>query len=193
MAREFDARLAPGGDTDRYRSNAVTRPEWVAIVAPRRDGAHEMPEPDEYAFGEATYFVAVKALLRDGAKLLITHDVFGEWDLPGGRLRPEDFETPLEDVMARKMGEEVPGVQYELGPPRVFFRHERHEHGLRGKLVRIFAIGYEAYYLGGSVVLGPHHDRCAWVDAASFDPHEFFVGGWLTGILQYQQLLRTNG
>ncbi len=28
------------------------------------------------------YFVAVKLLLRDGDKLLITHDIFGVWDLP---------------------------------------------------------------------------------------------------------------
>jgi|GEM_PF-2006610 len=47
------------------------------------------------------YFVAVKVLLRRGNELLITHDVFDNWDIPGGRLKPDEFSAPLEDVIAR--------------------------------------------------------------------------------------------
>ena len=54
------------------------------------------------------YFVAVKALLRKGDKLLITKDIFKDgWDIPGGRIKPEEFETPLPDVMERKIREEL--------------------------------------------------------------------------------------
>lgn len=131
------------------------------------------------------YFVAVKLLLRDGDKMLITHDVFGEWDLPGGRIRKDEFEAPLENVVSRKMKEELgPGVQYELGKPLVFFRHERKEQQL-GERVRIFAVGYEAKYLSGEIKLGNHHDKFEWVDIGTFKPEDYFTGGWLKGVQEY--------
>ncbi len=132
------------------------------------------------------YFVAVKVLLKDGDKLLITHDIFGHWDIPGGRIKPDEFETPLEDVIKRKMKEESGAdIKYQLGEPVVFFRHEREEAGLDNKLVRIFAIGYEAKYLDGQVKLGDHHDRMEWVDIRTFKPEDYFEGGWLKGLQEY--------
>ncbi|HSH31916.1 MAG TPA: hypothetical protein VK963_04595 [Candidatus Saccharimonadales bacterium] len=48
-----------------------------------------MPEGND----KDLYYVAVKLFLLDDGKLLITYDIFGPWDLPGGqralmRLRP---------------------------------------------------------------------------------------------------------
>lgn len=135
------------------------------------------------------YFVAVKLLLRDGDKLLITHDIFGDWDIPGGRIKKDEFEAPLESVIKRKMSEELgPGVKYELGQPKIFFRHERKEQRL-GEMVRIFAIGYEAQYQGGEIKLGNHHDKYEWVDVRSFKPEDYFTGGWLKGLQEYLKSL----
>lgn len=131
------------------------------------------------------YHVAVKLLLRDGDKLLITHDIFKAWDLPGGRIKKDEFDRPLEAVIARKMDEELGGeVRYELGKPTVFFRVERVEHNT-GETVRIFAIGYEAKYLDGDIKLGEHHDQMEWVDVHTFKPEDYFTGGWLTGVQEY--------
>lgn len=133
------------------------------------------------------YFVAVKLLIRDGDKLLITHDIFGSWDIPGGRIKKFEFETPLEEVIHRKMKEEIGwDVKYEIGSVKVFFRHERKEMKI-GDLVRIFAIGYEGKYLGGEVKLGDHHDKYEWVDVKTFKPEDYFTGGWLKGIQEYQE------
>ena len=140
---------------------------------------------------KATYFVAVKALLRNEGDLLITHDVYGQWDLPGGRLRWDDFDVPLETVLERKLREELgESLRYELHAPCTFFRHERSEQGLDGQRVRIFAVGFEAKFLGGSISLGPHHDHHLWVDAATFPVADYFVGGWRDGLRTYQQRLR---
>lgn len=49
------------------------------------------------------YFVAVKLFLHDNEKLLITHDIFGAWDLPGGRIKKDEFDAPLESVISRKV------------------------------------------------------------------------------------------
>jgi len=138
------------------------------------------------------YFVALKLFLRDEEKLLITHDIFGAWDLPGGRFRKDEFDAPFESVIARKMKEELgESVQYQVTSkaPVVLFRVERLEHSSQ-QMVRIFALGYTAAYLGGEIVLGDHHDQMEWVDVNTFNPSDYFTGGWLAGVQEYQQLVR---
>ena len=136
--------------------------------------------------GKDLYFVAVKLFLLDGDKLLITHDIFGSWDLPGGRIKVDEFDKPLESVIERKVKEELgPDVKYELGEPKIFFRVERAEHGLGGQMVRIFAVGYEARLKSGKPRLGDHHDKMEWVDTGTFKPEDYFTGGWLVGVKDY--------
>ena len=136
------------------------------------------------------YYVAVKVLLRDGNNLLVTHDIFGDWDIPGGRIRTGEFETPIPDIVKRKIDEELgPDVHYELGKPVVTFRVERLEHNLQTQ-VRIFAVGYEATYLGGDIQLGDHHDEMKWVDVTTYDPADDFTGGWLKGLQEYMNKVR---
>lgn len=131
------------------------------------------------------YFVAVKLLVRDRGKLLITHDIFGAWDIPGGRIKPDEFEVSLDAVINRKIKEELGAdIQIKVGLPIIFFRHQRIEHS-SGEAVRIFAVGYDAEYLGGSISLGQHHDTFKWVDIATFKPEEYFTGGWLAGLQDY--------
>lgn len=138
-----------------------------------------------------TYFVAVKAFLLDGdGNLLITKDVFNDgWDIPGGRLRGQDFNTSLEDVVERKIREELGNnVEYKLEQPVVFMRHEREEiypSGEKG-IRRIFAVGYEARYLGGEITLGKSHEKYEWVSLKDFVPENYFVGGWLKGVKEFQ-------
>ena len=139
------------------------------------------------------YYVAVKLLLRDGNKLLITHDIFGDWDLPGGRIRKDEFNKPLESVIERKIDEELGGeVKYQLGESKVTFRVERQEHDLEGQMIRIFGVGYEAQYLGGTIDLGKHHDQMEWVDATTLKPELYFTGGWLLGVQEYVSGVRST-
>lgn len=132
------------------------------------------------------YFVAIKLFIRDGDKLLITHDIFGSWDLPGGRIKKDEFNTPLDKIIQRKIHEELgDDIKIDVGKPNdIFFRVERKEQKL-GELVRIFAVGYEAEYLGGKVKLGDHHDKMEWVDINGFQPENYFTGGWLSGVQEY--------
>lgn len=135
--------------------------------------------------GKDVYFIAVKALIRDGNNLLITHDVFKSWDIPGGRIKKDEFEKPLHAVLRRKLSEELGDkFKYEIGEPAVFFRVERDEVGIEGS-ARIFAVGYEVNYLGGEIQLGNHHDEYRWVDMATFRPEDLFKDGWETGLAEY--------
>ena len=134
------------------------------------------------------YFVAVKLLLRDGDKLLITHDIFDAWDIPGGRMKPHEFGGDIKDVLRRKMIEELgDDLEYEIAEPVVFFQVERQDYGTTD-ISRIVAIGFEGKYLGGDIVLGEHHDKYEWVDVKKFKPEEYFTGGWLKGVAKYQKI-----
>lgn len=139
--------------------------------------------------GKDMYFVAIKVFLEDDkGNFLITKDRFDCWDIPGGRLRPEDFDVDLEDVVVRKMKEELgPDVTYELHDPIVYMRHEREEQLSDGNTEtrRIFAMGYRATYTGGDIVLGKNHEKYTWVSKADFKPDDYFEGGWLKGVKEY--------
>jgi 8-oxo-dGTP pyrophosphatase MutT (NUDIX family) len=138
------------------------------------------------------YFVAVKIFLEDEkGNFLITKDRFGDWDIPGGRLRQNDFDASLDDVVKRKISEELgPDISYTMGDPIVFMRHERNEILASGERQprRIFAIGYETIYKGGAVKLGSNHTEYKWVSVSDFKPEEFFSGGWLKGVKEYMAL-----
>lgn len=133
-----------------------------------------------------TYFVAVKIFLEKDGKFLIMKDNFGDWDLPGGRIKKDEFDVPLEDVISRKMSQELGAlVQYEIIKPITFFRHERVEAAPGNPTVRIFAVGYQASFLSGEVKLSGRHTEMLWVDPKTFKPQDYFTGGWLKGVQEY--------
>ncbi len=132
------------------------------------------------------YFVAVKVFLENDGKLLILEDGFGDWDLPGGRIKKDEFDVSFEQVVARKISEELgDDVKYTLGKPVVHMRHERIESSSDNLKVRIFAVGYSATYDGGNIQLTSHHRQMLWVDLNTFKPEEYFTGGWLKGVKEY--------
>jgi ADP-ribose pyrophosphatase YjhB (NUDIX family) len=154
---------------------------------------NSMPKQQDHfnkSLEKGLFFVAVKLLLREGDKLLLLHDIFDSWDLPGGRIKPHEFGNPLEEVIKRKMTEEVgPDVRFKLGDPKVFFQVERDETGLEQK-ARIFAVGFESDYLGGEIKLGEHHDKFLWVDVHKLSPADYLSNGWETGVEAYLNQLK---
>lgn len=140
------------------------------------------------------YFVAVKIFLVNNAdELLILRDIYDDgWDIPGGRLLPSDFDADLGRVVERKMREELGDeVRYILEDPIVFLRHEREDanppEGVEKRKRRIFAVGYSAKYTGGDIRLGEYFKDFKWVPIRSFIPEEYFVGGWLKGVKEFQE------
>ena len=133
------------------------------------------------------YLVAIKLLLRDGDKLLITHDTFGQWDLPGGRIRRDQFDTPIEEVLSGKILEELgPDLAYQLGEIKTTFRIERSEVGRGDEKVRIFGVGYEAKYLNGDITLGEFHDRFEWINIKTVNLADYSsVSGWVEKLDDY--------
>lgn len=137
-----------------------------------------------------TYFVAVKLFLEHDGKFLVLKDNFGDWDLPGGRIKKDEFNAPLEQVLERKISEELgSGVRFTIkGKPELFLRHERIEAAPGNPRVRIFALGYVGTLTSGDISLSPRHTELLWADPATFNPDEYFKGGWLAGVKDYLAL-----
>ncbi|TAL48007.1 NUDIX domain-containing protein [archaeon] len=134
------------------------------------------------------YYVALKVFLEHDGNLFIFKDKYGDWDIPGGRIKTDEFSAPLEKVIERKMREELgSSVKCKLGNPIVLMRHERQENG---KNVRIFAVGYTATLTGGHIQLSEQHTDYEWVPIKSFEPEKYFTGGWLEGVKEYLAIKR---
>lgn len=150
---------------------------------------------DQNNLQKETYFVAVKMFLEKDGKFLILKDNFGDWDLPGGRIKKDEFTTPLEEVVSRKIKEELgEAIQYRVeAKPEIFMRHERVEAVSGNPTARIFALGYRATLETGEIQLSPRHTELRWADPLSFDPESCFKGGWLMGVKEYLALKRGEG
>lgn len=135
--------------------------------------------------GKDVYFIAVKALIRDGKKLLITHDIFNSWDIPGGRIKKDEFQKPPTDVLKRKLNEELGNdIEYEIGDIVTTFSVERNEAGI-DTAARIFAVGYEVNLISGNISLGKNHDHYEWVNVNDYNPNSNFKDGWEKGLESY--------
>jgi len=102
-------------------------------------------------------------------------------DLPGGRIRRDQFGTPLDVILANKVVEELgQEIKYKLGEIKSTFRVERNEVGREGEKVRIFGVGYEAEYLGGDIKLGEWHEKYEWIDLQTVNLEDYKTeSGWV--------------
>lgn len=134
---------------------------------------------------KGSFPVAVKALIHRDNELLILHDVFGDWDLPGGRLLSQEFGQDIKQVITRKISEELGNqIDYKIGNLCTYFQVERIEHDT-GNLSQIFGLGFTTEYLDGDINLGPHHDKFVWVNLTDFRPSDYFKHGWEIGLEKF--------
>jgi 8-oxo-dGTP pyrophosphatase MutT (NUDIX family) len=140
------------------------------------------------------YFVAVKVFLERGDEFLVFKDKFGDWDLPGGRIKKHEFEANLKDVIERKMKEELgEDIEYNLtNRPEVLMRHERVEASPGNPTVRIFGIGYRAELVSGEPKMSEAHIEMKWANIHDYKPEADFTGGWLKGVQDYLELRRAG-
>src|SRR3989338_7277881 len=111
------------------------------------------------------YFVAVKVFLERNGKFFACKDKYGSWDLPGGRIKKDEFNISLEDVIRRKMKEELgEEIEYKIGKPIVLMRHERVEDAPGNPTIRIFSVGYEATLLHGEPKTSDLFIESMWAD-----------------------------
>jgi 8-oxo-dGTP diphosphatase len=112
----------------------------------------------------ATYFVAMKILVKKNGMFLFLRDVSGKrFDLPGGRIDANENFVALNKIIAREVREELgKKFKYELGP--VLFQYRR----IFQDDKKIFITVYEAKYLSGEIKLSDEHTEFQWIDPKYF-------------------------
>lgn len=121
----------------------------------------------------AHYHVALKVLMRKGDEILFLMDTGGtRFDLPGGRIDDVEHDTPLSEILAREIREELGvDVKYKIGKP--IFQFRRH---FAPKGWYIFLTAYEAEFLSGSIQISPEHSGFRWINPkkSELKENEFF-------------------
>lgn len=148
------------------RSNLEITAEWIATAAygrPRNDGI--CMENKTVKRNYAVYHVGLKILLKKGDEFLFLKSAYGtQFDLPGGRIDDVEHETPLVEILAREVAEELGGeIKYKLGKPVFQFRRHFEKLGLR-----IFCVAYEAEYISGEIHLSSEHSGYQWITREKF-------------------------
>lgn len=117
----------------------------------------------------AIYHVGLKVFLKKGDEFLFLTDAVGKhFDLPGGRIDDVEHTTPLTEVIAREVGEELgEEVKYKLG--KLVFQFRRH---FESKGLHIFLTVYEAEYLSGEIKLSAEHGGLQWINPKKVDLKE---------------------
>lgn len=114
----------------------------------------------------ANYHVGLKILLKKGDKILFLKTPSGlHFDLPGGRMDNIEHNTPLPEILAREVKEELgEDLKYKLGKP--LFQFRRH---VAKKDWRVFLTVYEAQYLSGDIQISDEHSEYLWINPNEYD------------------------
>lgn len=138
------------------------------------------------------YNVAVKAFLVKENKIFLCKDIAGKWDLPGGRVSPDEFNMSFERILERELEEELgKNIKYRNNGIVCLFRHQRREVTEKGEPEkRILILGFEVEYLDGNIALSDEHAEYRWVN---FDEAlNLLDGGHLDGFKKYLKFLQSD-
>ena len=143
------------------------------------------PEPDWYN-------VSLKVFLKnkEGKILALKCPAGSEmadfYDIPGGRIDPDEYTVPYEDIIKRELAEEIsPDVKYKLNLKPVSFARHRYFSQRQNKEVRILFLYFAAEYLGGEVRVSHEHTVAAWLDINNIKIEDYFVLGCLEGVKRF--------
>jgi len=139
------------------------------------------------------YQVSLKVFLKNSrGEILILKDARGGsyegfYDLPGGRVDFNEFETPLDKIIRRELKEEIGEVKFDLSlKPVALGRNENpNKQSPLGGLVRIFNIFFEATYKSGEIKISEEHLDFKWEKLKKENLNKLFKFAILEGAKMY--------
>lgn len=139
------------------------------------------------------YQVSLKLILKnkkDEALILKAvpgGSLAGYYDLPGGRIDTDEFETPFLEIIRRETKEELGDIKFKLNPAPVAIG--RHLIPARltsaGKDLHILCVFFEARYLSGIIKISAEHENFEWIGLEKIKLDKFFKSGVLEGMKMY--------
>lgn len=136
------------------------------------------------------YQVSLKVLLKNNkGEVLVLKAVdngsyAGFYDLPGGRIDTDEFETNFSEIIAREMKEEIGDIQYRLDSAPVAVGRHRIPAKLTtaGKELHVLYLFFSAEYLNGEIKTSDEHMGLQWLNLEDIDPAKYFKSGILEGV-----------
>jgi 8-oxo-dGTP pyrophosphatase MutT (NUDIX family) len=120
------------------------------------------------------YFqVSIKAIVKNGSKILLLETPDGYYDFPGGRIDETEKDLELHEVLKREIQEEL-GKNIKFIINDVAFASKR-RFTEKNKDNRLIAIYYEVEYLSGEIKLSDEHSKYSWINPSSIleEPDKF--------------------
>jgi 8-oxo-dGTP pyrophosphatase MutT (NUDIX family) len=139
------------------------------------------------------YQVSLKVLLKNSQQEILVlkasdHGSYtGFYDLPGGRIDTDEFNTDFAKIIAREIAEETGDVKFRLQPRPVALGRHLVPAALTksGQEAHILYLFFEAEYLGGDIRISDEHLAYKWVNLQEIDLAAHFMSGILEGVRAY--------
>ncbi len=146
------------------------------------------------------YSVSLKVFLKnDRGEVLILKSLMGGsyegfYDLPGGRINIDEFETPFEDIIKREVGEEIGEVNFDLilkpvGIGRIAIIKKGSPLGVPVHALNVFV---EAIYKSGEIKISDEHTGFQWVKLTKENLDQYFKLAILEGAKMYLENLKNE-
>lgn len=139
------------------------------------------------------YQVSLKLLLKNSKgeilalKALDYGSFAGFYDLPGGRIGVDEFETDFKDILTREVREEIGNIRFRFNPKPVAVGRHLIQAVLtsEGKDIHVLYIFFEAEYQEGAVKVSREHQGHQWLNLEQIKLSQYFTSGILEGIQMY--------
>ena len=134
------------------------------------------------------YFqVSVKAIIKEGQKILLLETPYGSYDFPGGRIDETEKDLELHEVLKRELQEELGNnIKFTVGD--IAFASKR-RYTKNNKENRLIAIFYEVDHISGDIELSEEHTKYSWVNPKSIlnEPNKFMSEDEYANYKKYMQ------
>ncbi len=113
---------------------------------------------------DTLFYVAQKAFIKKGDKILVLLKDGKRVDFPGGKISDED--SNFAESLTREVTEET-GLNITVGEPfKTWSFTLPASHKNAG--TKVFVVGHECAYLSGDVTISKEHTTSVWVDRHVF-------------------------
>lgn len=139
------------------------------------------------------YQISLKVILKNNkGEILILKDqkngsFTGFYDLPGGRIDEEEFNTSFTKIIKREIIEELGNIEIIIKEKPVALGRHLISTNITSnkKSIRVLYVFFEAELLGGKIKIGEEHTEFEWVNLNNVKTAKLFKSGILEGINMY--------
>ncbi len=144
-----------------------------------------------------SYQVSLKLILEnDDGKILVMPTPFergqgGKFDIPGGRIDENEFNTPFEKIILREITEELgDNVKIDIIPTPIGISRNKMSVANK-KDIHILFVFFKGIFRGGKIQIDEDHTGFDWIDPSNAKYSDSFISG-IYSIIQSYRITKSN-